>query len=93
MRSKTIDEQRADALARVQGGEWLGTTGVAFVLRVSRKTVDRMMADGRLGWAYRPSGATRLIDPVDVLQRLDDATTVHHGPLRAPGRREIAGAA
>lgn len=90
MRSKTIDEQRAELLARVQDGEWLGTTGVAFVLYVSRKTVDRMLADGRLGWAYRPSGVTRVIDPVDVLQRLDDAATVHRGPLRSPAPLDAA---
>ena len=78
-RSRTIDEQRAELLARVQGGEWLGTTGVAFVLYVSRKTVDRMMDDGRLRWSYRTTGSTRVIDPVDVLQRLEDAKTVHRG--------------
>lgn len=76
------DPDADDIEKRLDADEWLSVIEVTALLKpyrpkLSRTTVHRWLAKGRLG--YRQVGNQRTVDPVDVRKELADARRVRRG--------------
>jgi hypothetical protein len=65
---------------RLAAGEWLRPGDVALLLKVDRRTVDRLLRAERIRYRLVPgTGRYRECHPDDVQRELDDRRRVHGG--------------
>lgn len=65
---------------RLERNEWLRPGEVATLLSVDRKTVDRLIKHGKIGYKLIPgTGRHRICDPGDVRREMDARQVVHRG--------------
>lgn len=75
---------RATLLRRLAAGEQLAATEVAAVLRVSLRTVQNLVNDGRLRSRIHGGGKLRIIDMTSVRERLVALGEVLPPPSKSP---------